>query len=62
MDITKCEGKNCLFKVTCWRFRAPADSIYQSYSNFDDDMKQSDCEGYLKLSKLQIEFLKKEKK
>lgn len=61
-DISKCRGEGCLFKVTCWRFRCPGNPMWQSYANFDDDKKQSDCEGYSKLTKSQIEFLKKEDK
>lgn len=29
-DITKCEGKECTMKETCWRYKAPK-GYYQGY-------------------------------
>ena len=44
-DISKCEGKGCEIKHTCWRYKAPAD-IYQSYIIPENPGK--DCEHYWK--------------
>ena len=34
-DITKCEGRNCPRKETCYRYTAQADDEWQSWSEFD---------------------------
>lgn len=30
-DITKCRGKGCLQRASCWRYTSEADPIYQSF-------------------------------
>ena len=44
-DITKCQGRNCERKETCYRYTAQADD-WQSWSDFD---KLEDCEYYWKI-------------
>ena len=42
-DISKCFGRKCRRKKTCWRYTAPA-SKWQSYADFD---KNKRCRDYL---------------
>ena len=44
-DITKCQGRNCERKETCYRYTAEADD-WQSWSEFD---MVKDCEYYWKI-------------
>ena len=44
-DITKCQGRNCERKETCYRYTAQADD-WQSWSDFD---QLEDCEYYWKI-------------
>ena len=44
-DITKCEGRNCPRKETCYRYTAQADDEWQAWSEFD---KLASCEYYWK--------------
>ena len=56
-DITKCDGKECTMKETCWRYKAPKD-YYQSYftesphNNKVDEANNTICEYYWKQDKL----------
>lgn len=48
-DITKCTGKNCPLKETCYRFRSPANDMWQSYfveNPYSEEEK--DCKYYYK--------------
>lgn len=44
-DITKCQGRNCPRKDTCYRHTAKADYEWQAWSDFD---KLANCEYYWK--------------
>ena len=45
-DITKCEGKECAMKETCWRYKAPK-GYYQSYFTESPINKETkECEYY----------------
>ena len=44
-DITKCQGRNCEYKETCYRYTAKV-SLWQSWSDFD---QLKDCEYYWKI-------------
>lgn len=44
-DITKCQGRNCPRKDTCYRYTAKADDEWQAWSEFD---KLANCECYWK--------------
>lgn len=51
-DITKCEGKECTMKETCWRYKAPK-GYYQSYFTESPINKETkECEHYWKQDKL----------
>jgi hypothetical protein len=56
-DITKCDGKECTMKETCWRYKAP-EGRYQSYftesphDNKVDEANNTICEHYWKQDKL----------
>lgn len=41
-DITKCSNENCPMKNRCWRAQAPSNPYYQSYSNFEDSLKENE--------------------
>lgn len=43
-DISKCMGRNCERRETCYRYTAPENQYRQSYTFFDDDPKK--CEHY----------------
>ena len=43
-DISKCFGKGCSRKATCYRFTAKANPYRQSYAAFDE--ASSTCEYY----------------
>lgn len=34
MDITKCEGKDCPLKESCYRFTAKEDKAYKAYKSY----------------------------
>lgn len=42
-DISKCDGKDCPLKETCYRYTAP-DSGWQSY--LEPTKRGKDCEHY----------------
>jgi hypothetical protein len=49
-DISKCSGKGCLVKSSCYRFTAPADPYWQAYFTtppvvLSSDKKRMNC-GY----------------
>lgn len=50
MDITQCEGKDCPFKETCYRFTAKPNEYRQSY--FIDppyNVEEKKCNYYWKI-------------
>lgn len=49
-DISKCDGRACPLKESCWRFLAP-ESDWQTYANFDAffDHKENKCDHYWKV-------------
>ena len=57
-DITKCEGKECTIKETCWRYKAPVNEYQQAYftnaphkDKVDED-NNTICDYYWKQDKL----------
>jgi hypothetical protein len=40
MDISKCLDNTCPLKDKCWRFTAPANPLWQSYGNFQYEIKE----------------------
>lgn len=63
MDITKCDGKECTMKETCWRYKAPKE-YYQSYftesphKNKVDEDDNTICELYWEIEKAENDFIK----
>ena len=49
-DIAKCDGTDCPLKEDCFRFKVPADRLYQSYL-VDIPFKDGKCEYFMKLFK-----------
>lgn len=45
MDITKCKGKDCPLKESCYRFTAKEDKVNQSYFA-EPPIKDNQCEMY----------------
>lgn len=45
-DISKCNGRDCPIKETCYRFTAPTNTRYQSYGDFDERKEGFDCGRY----------------
>jgi len=47
-DISKCTGKWCKSKETCYRYTAKASMVWQSYSDFwrDTDNNENKCSHY----------------
>ena len=47
-DISKCTGKGCKSKETCYRYTAKADEYWQSYSDFWREIKDDEnkCSHY----------------
>ena len=45
-DISKCYGKDCTLRNTCWRFLAPANDLWQCYADFTYDVELQECEYY----------------
>ena len=48
-DISKCKNSQCPLKEHCYRWTAPADEYWQSYSDFEFkilDDGRVDCEYY----------------
>jgi hypothetical protein len=43
-DITKCVGGECKKKEKCYRYTAPDNEYWQSYSDFYNP--EDDCEAY----------------
>ena len=44
-DITKCKGEDCPLRENCWRYKAPADDLYQSWF-VDIPFEDGECEHY----------------
>jgi len=44
-DITKCPGKDCKLKESCYRFTAP-ECVYQSYFIETPKLKDGVCEEF----------------
>jgi len=57
-DITKCKGKGCNMKETCYRFKAPAEELWQSYfseaphDNKVDEDGNTECEYYWEMDRI----------
>lgn len=49
-DITKCQGRNCKLKETCYRYTAKSDEYWQAWSEFD--IGEKPCIHYWKLKKM----------
>ena len=45
-DISKCEGKDCPLKASCYRFTAKPSLLAQSYVLFVYNRIKGECEGY----------------
>lgn len=45
MDITKCSGKDCPLKESCYRFTSKEDKVHQSYFA-EPPIKDNQCEMY----------------
>ena len=51
-DITKCDGKECTMKETCYRYKAPK-GYYQSYFTESPINKETkECGYYWEVDKL----------
>jgi hypothetical protein len=48
-DITKCEGKDCSLKESCYRYTAPPSEYRQTYFT-EPPIKDGKCEYYLKVN------------
>ena len=51
MDGSKCEGTNCPFKQTCYRYTAQDNKPYQAYTTFWKTAKHNEegefeCDAY----------------
>ena len=42
-DITKCKGKGCELKETCYRFKADTNEFRQSYFSKEPNTKIDKC-------------------
>lgn len=52
MDISKCFGKDCPRKETCYRYTAKPSEYYQSYGSFEQNRNSDgDCGYYWKVEK-----------
>ena len=51
-DISKCNGDGCTLKESCYRFTAEANSFWQSYGVFNQDLETMKCEHYWDTSKM----------
>ena len=48
-DISKCEGKECPLKETCYRFTVKGDELHQAYfSDIPYDKEKEECNYYWK--------------
>ena len=47
-DITKCTGKNCKLKESCFRYTSKANEYRQSYFT-EDPIKIDKCDQYLEI-------------
>ena len=47
VDIAKCSNKTCPMRETCYRYKAKANSVWQTYSAFAPD-KNGNCRDYIK--------------
>ena len=47
-DISKCKNSNCPIKSKCYRFTSVADTIMQSYSDWQFTIKNNHvfCDGF----------------
>lgn len=46
-DISKCKGKGCPHKESCWRYLAPSDRYWQSFCEFEKGInKTGKCSDY----------------
>jgi hypothetical protein len=50
-DITKCQGTDCGFKKTCYRFTANADPQWQSYFHKVPLKDDGTCNNYWQVGK-----------
>ena len=48
-DITKCSGKDCYLRMTCYRYTA-TEGMWQSWSDFDSDTKP--CKHYWEIKEI----------
>lgn len=44
-DISKCLGRECKQKHTCYRYTAPTGD-WQSFASFEEDIKKDKCPNY----------------
>jgi hypothetical protein len=50
VDITKCRGRGCDRRDTCYRYTAVDDKYWQPYSVFDVDKEDGDtCNYYMEV-------------
>ncbi len=61
-DISKCEGVNCRIKKSCFRFTAPINELYQSWSNFEYNQQTRMCDFYWEVQNPVGDALKKSAK
>jgi hypothetical protein len=48
-DISKCANKDCKLKELCYRFTAPDNEFYQSYSDFKPNKTGTKCKYFMKI-------------
>jgi len=51
VDISKCNGNNCTLKNKCYRFKAKANPLWQSYAEFSQDPVTKECDYFLEIVK-----------
>ena len=49
-DISKCAGKNCTLKESCWRYKAPSNDKWQAYASFEQKDDKT-CDYYWEIKK-----------
>lgn len=51
-DIAMCLNQTCPSKNICWRFTAPPDKYWQSYSPFQPDGDATKCREFIEARSL----------
>jgi hypothetical protein len=53
VDMSKCFGKNCPKRLSCYRYIAPS-GYWQSYIKLEYDSEKDNCEHFIQASKEEI--------